>query len=249
MANLAGIARGSVREPASASRSLPAAASAAHTPCAWVSGCSSRLGTDAGSPRESQDVARRPRTHLRRTSATLFSCGEHAAGGRQEPGLFVKASFEVGHEVAGWTLAWSSLALRPSGAEVAEAAAEARAAAARRSRERFAGESLTADPVASAVRRLFRAAGTDPTRYRPSSEALLRHVLRGEVLPAIRPLVDLNNGLSVALAARSCVMAAGSIGGRIRLRRGRPGERLCSLRGDFDLAGKVRLEAERGPFG
>ena len=161
----------------------------------------------------------------------------------------MKASFEVEHELAGWTLAWSSLALRPGGAEAAEAAGEARAAAARRARQRFAGEGLTADPVVGAVRRLFRAAGTDPTRYRPSSEALLRRVLRGEDVPAIHPLVDLNNCLSVALAVPSCVMAAGSVGGRIRLRRGEPGERLDSLRGDFDLAGKVLLEDERGPFG
>ena len=156
------------------------------------------------------------------------------------------ASFEVEHALVGWTLAWASLELRPG---AAEAAGQARAAAARRARERFAAEGLTAEPVVNAVRRLFRAAGTDPTRYRPSSEALLRRVLRGEELPAIQPLVDLNNCLSVALAVPSCVMAAGSVGGRVRLRRGEPGERLDSLRGDFDLAGKVLLEDERGPFG
>lgn len=156
------------------------------------------------------------------------------------------SSLEVEHALPGWTLAWSSLALR-SGA--ADAAREARLAAERRARERFAAEGLAADPVVNAVRRLFRAAGTDPTRYRPSSEALLRRVLRGEELPAIHPLVDLNNCLSVALAVPSCVMASGSVAGRLRLRRGEPGERMESLRGDFDLAGKVLLEDERGPFG
>ena len=66
---------------------------------------------------------------------------------------------------------------------------------------------------------------------------------------AIHPLVDLNNCLSVELAVPSCVMAAGSVGSRVRLRRGEAGERMESLRGDFDLAGKVLLEDEAGPFG
>ncbi len=126
---------------------------------------------------------------------------------------------------------------------------EARIAAAREARERFGGSQLAEVPVIAAVRRLFREAGTDPTRYRPSSEALLRRVLRGEALPAIYPLVDLNNCLSVCLGVPSCVMAEGSIAGRIRLRRGVAGERMESLRGDFDLCDKPLLEDGRGPFG
>jgi DNA/RNA-binding domain of Phe-tRNA-synthetase-like protein len=74
-------------------------------------------------------------------------------------------------------------------------------------------------------------------------------VLRGEELPAIHPLVDLNNCLSIALAVPSCVMAAGSFGSRVRLRRGIQGERFDSLRGDFDLEDKVLLEDSAGPFG
>ena len=165
---------------------------------------------------------------------------------RREGRRAVTARVEVEHALPGWTLAWARLALREG---AAEAAALARAEAARRTRARFASEGVTADPVVTAVRRLFRAAGTDPTRYRPSSEALLRRVLRGEEMPGIHPLVDLNNCLSIELAVPSCVMAAGSIAGRLRLRRGEEGERMESLRGDFDLAGKVLLADERGPFG
>jgi DNA/RNA-binding domain of Phe-tRNA-synthetase-like protein len=161
-------------------------------------------------------------------------------------GADVDARFEVEHRLSGWTLAWARLVAREG---AVEAAAGARAEHARRARERYGREEVTADPTVAAVRRLFREAGTDPTRYRPSSEALLRRVLRGEELPAIHPLVDLNNCLSIALAVPSCVMAAGSFAGRLRLRRGEAGERLDSLRGDFDLAGKVLLEDERGPLG
>ena len=85
-------------------------------------------------------------------------------------------SLDVEHDLAGWTLSWARLAVRPG---AMEAAARARAEAVGRARERFP-DGLTADPVVAAVRRLFRAAGTDPTRYRPSSEALLRRLTRGE---------------------------------------------------------------------
>jgi len=153
---------------------------------------------------------------------------------------------QVTHELPGWRLVWFRLA---SLAESSDAAAAARAAVAAAARARFAGGNLVDLPVVAEVRRLFREAGTDPTRYRPSSEALLRRVLKGEELPVIHPLVDLNNCVSVALAVPSCVMAEGSVTPPIRLRSGQPGERMDSLRGDFDLAGKPLLEDVRGPFG
>jgi DNA/RNA-binding domain of Phe-tRNA-synthetase-like protein len=151
--------------------------------------------------------------------------------------------FPVEHLLSGWTLAWCHLELVP-GAEDAATAARGRfgAAAAR------AGIDAS-DTTVAAVRRLFRDAGTDPTRYRPSSEALIRRLTRGEALPAIHPLVDLNNCVSVALRVPSCVMAAESLVPRVRLRRGEAGERMASLRGDFDLAGKPLLEDAVGPFG
>ena len=98
------------------------------------------------------------------------------------------------------------------------------------------GAQLSAeDPTVAAIRKLFRAAGCDPTRYRPSSEALLRRVLKGEELAAIQPLVDLNNALSIGLAVPSCIMAADSVEPPLVLRAGAPGETFESLRGPFSL--------------
>ena len=153
---------------------------------------------------------------------------------------------DVRHELQGWELAWYRLEVEPGGVE---AAAVARERAGATARERFARGGLAELPQVVGVRRLFRQAGVDPTRYRPSSEALLRRVMKGEALPAIQPRVDLNHCLSVALAVPSCVMAEGSFGASVRLRRGREGERMESLRGDFDLAGKPLLEDAEGPFG
>jgi DNA/RNA-binding domain of Phe-tRNA-synthetase-like protein len=154
--------------------------------------------------------------------------------------------FVVEHRLAGWELAWARLEVV---ADAQEAAARARVRYAEQARRTWRLEGLAQDAVVAGVRALFRAAGVDPTRYRPSSEALLRRVLKGEDLPAIHPLVDLNNCLSVALAVPSCVMAAGSLAPPVVLRRGEPGERYESLRGELDLSGKPLLADARGPFG
>jgi len=154
-------------------------------------------------------------------------------------------SFEVRHELPGWELLWIRLRLRlgedgPLAALRREVAEVARA--------NFEGDGLSSHPVVAAIRKLFRAAGCDPTRYRPSSEALLRRLLKGEELPAIHPFVDLNNCLSVELAVPCCASADGTFTPPVVLRAGRPGETVQSLRGPFNLEGKPLLEDGQGPF-
>ncbi len=176
-------------------------------------------------------------------AADLAAAGGAPAGNRV---VSAGAAFAVEHRLPGWSLAWTRLERLPC--DEGRVAAMRQEAAERCRAERRL-ESLPADPVVAAVRRLFREAGTDPTRYRPSSEALIRRLLKGDDLPAIHPFVDLNNCLSVDLAVPSCVMAEGSFAPPVVLRRGEPGERYDSLRGDFDLAGKPLLADGAGPFG
>ena len=154
--------------------------------------------------------------------------------------------FPVTHELNGWDLFWARLETIP-GEE--EALADLRRRAGERARAEWNGEGLANDPTVAALRSLFRAAGCDPTRYRPSSEALLRRLLKGDDLPAIHPLVDLNNCLSVALAVPCCIVAAGSFTPPVALRAGRAGESYESLRGPFNLEGKPLLADAEGPFG
>ena len=156
------------------------------------------------------------------------------------------APFPVTHELEGWDLAWFLLESLP-GQEASLAAL--RRLAAERARAGRSMESLAADPTVSALRSLFRAAGCDPTRYRPSSEALLRRLLKGDELPAIHPLVDLNNCVSVELAVPCCIVAEGSFTPPVVLRAGKPGESYESLRGPFNLEGKPLLADAEGPFG
>lgn len=49
-----------------------------------------------------------------------------------------------------------------------------------------------------ATRKVYRACGKDPSRYRPASEALIRRMLQGKALYQIDTLVDLINLASIA---------------------------------------------------
>jgi DNA/RNA-binding domain of Phe-tRNA-synthetase-like protein len=156
-----------------------------------------------------------------------------------------KPPFEVTKELQGWVLFWARLELVSGGAEALSAL---RMEVVRNAGARLTAESLAAHPPISALRKLFRAAGCDPTRYRISSEALLRRVLKGEELPELHPLVDLNNCLSVELAVPCCVMREGTFTPPLVLRAGRAGESYESLRGPFNLEGKPLLTDASGPL-
>lgn len=154
--------------------------------------------------------------------------------------------FAVHHELPGWELYWSHLeGLAAADSQLAALRAECEA----RARGRFSSAAISSHPTAAAVRALFRAAGTDPTRYRPSSEALLRRVLKGEALPPLLPFIDFNNCLSVELIVPCSLVAEGSLEPPATLRAGRPGEEFHSLRGPFNLEGKPLLEDRAGPLG
>ena len=105
-----------------------------------------------------------------------------------------------------------------------------------------------ADPVVQAVRKLFRQAGTDPTRYRPSFEALARRMLKGEPFPRIHPAVDFANCLSLRWHVPCCVADRDKDVPPVRMRAGAPGEPVESLRGPFPLEGKPLVEDSRGIY-
>jgi len=153
---------------------------------------------------------------------------------------------DVRHELPGWTLFWADLELQ-AGSEGMLAGLRTEVGA--RARASHTLEALSAHPTVAALRKLFRQAGCDPTRHRPSSEALLRRVLKGEELSAIHTLVDVNNCLSVELVVPGCVMALGSATPPFVLRAGRDGETMLSMRGPYELHGKPLLADGDGPFG
>jgi DNA/RNA-binding domain of Phe-tRNA-synthetase-like protein len=58
-------------------------------------------------------------------------------------------------------------------------------------------DTLTAEPRLASWREAFRQLGYKPGDFRPSIEALLRRVLRGQELPSINTLVDIGNIVSL----------------------------------------------------
>lgn len=64
-------------------------------------------------------------------------------------------------------------------------------------RERLTLEALLMTPRIAAWREAFRTLGYKPGDFRPSIEALLRRVLRGQDLPSINALVDIGTVISL----------------------------------------------------
>jgi len=155
-----------------------------------------------------------------------------------------KLPFDVRVELDGWTLFWAFVSV----AEEQSGLADLRTRVASGVREKYpAPADIAAHPPVAAMRKLFRAAGCDPTRYRPASEALLRRLVKGAELPAIQPLVDINNCLSAQIAVPCCVMTDGSLGDSLVFRIGQPGESYQSLRGPFNCEARPLLVDEIGP--
>lgn len=61
----------------------------------------------------------------------------------------------------------------------------------------YTTESLKQHPAVSATREAYRRCGKEPSRYRPSSEALIRRMLQGKDLYRINTAVDLINLASI----------------------------------------------------
>ncbi|HSQ35597.1 MAG TPA: phenylalanine--tRNA ligase beta subunit-related protein [Candidatus Binatia bacterium] len=64
-------------------------------------------------------------------------------------------------------------------------------------RQRLNVDTLTTEPRLASWREAFRSLGYKPGDFRPSIEALLRRVLRGQELPSINALVDIGNIVSL----------------------------------------------------
>ena len=67
-----------------------------------------------------------------------------------------------------------------------------------RFRKELTTESLKELSGIAATRRVYKACGKDPSRYRPASEQLIRRMLQGKELYQIDTLVDLVNLASIA---------------------------------------------------
>ena len=117
-------------------------------------------------------------------------------------------------------------------------------------RRRHAGVASGDVPGVEEARALYKAVGLDPTKTRPSNEALLRRVLKGEALYTVNTLVDALNLSSVREQMPFGLYDLGRVEPPVELRRGRPGEFYEGIRkAAVNVDGRPVLSDARGAFG
>jgi DNA/RNA-binding domain of Phe-tRNA-synthetase-like protein len=100
------------------------------------------------------------------------------------------------------------------------------------------------------ARALYRALGLDPTKVRPSSEALIRRVIRGQGLYRINRVVDTCNFCSIDIALSIGLYDSAQVRWPVTLRKGLEGEGYAGLGKDHvNVSGRYTLADSDGPFG
>jgi DNA/RNA-binding domain of Phe-tRNA-synthetase-like protein len=115
-----------------------------------------------------------------------------------------------------------------------------------------AASAVRSDPPdeIAAVRTMYKRVGLDPTKTRPSSEALLRRVRKGDSLPRINSMVDVCNWCSLEFQLPYGLYDAAHIDGDVELRIGGPGDSYPGIRKDaVHVEGRIALADRLGPFG
>ncbi len=120
----------------------------------------------------------------------------------------------------------------------------------RRIRDELDGLKPSEIPGLAPARELYRLFGIDPTKLRPSSESLLRRVLRNQPLPRILNAVDLCNLLALTTHLPMGLYDAAKLEGPVRLARGTELESYRGVRKErVNLHGRPVLADGVGPFG
>jgi DNA/RNA-binding domain of Phe-tRNA-synthetase-like protein len=119
-----------------------------------------------------------------------------------------------------------------------------------RKRGEFTVETLAEAAPVRAVRGMFREWGMDPSKYRPSSEALLRRVVQGKGLYFISNVVDVANLGSVETGWPYGCYDRAKLRPPIVLRHGAAGESYERVGKEmWHLEGRPTLADAEGPFG
>lgn len=112
------------------------------------------------------------------------------------------------------------------------------------------GKSLTDIEEIAQWRSVFKQLGIDPSRYRPSSEALLRRLLQGSPFHWVNSAVDVNNFMSIHTALPFGIYNADKVKGKVVCKIGGEHDAYDALNGrTVQMEGKLVLCDEQGPFG
>ena len=102
----------------------------------------------------------------------------------------------------------------------------------------------------AAVRTMYKKVGIDPTKTRPSNEALLRRVRKGDAIPRINSAVDVVNWCSLEFQLPYGLYDASKISGAVAMRIGAEGEKYPGIRKDeVNVGGRITVADDIGAFG
>jgi DNA/RNA-binding domain of Phe-tRNA-synthetase-like protein len=102
----------------------------------------------------------------------------------------------------------------------------------------------------AAVRTMYKKVGLDPTKTRPSNEALLRRVRKGDAIPRINSAVDVVNWCSLEFQLPYGLYDFAKVSGPVTMRLGAEGEKYSGIRkDDVNVAGRITVADHIGPFG
>lgn len=114
----------------------------------------------------------------------------------------------------------------------------------------FSLETVSQQPVIKATKEAYRLLGKDPSRYRPSAEALTRRVVSGKVIYEINNIVDILNLVSLRSGFSIGGYDAGKIVGEIEFGIGRKKEPYEAIgRGELNMENMPLFRDRMGAFG
>ena len=109
---------------------------------------------------------------------------------------------------------------------------------------------LSKIPGVQYARELFRQLKIDPTRHRPSSEALLRRAMKQKDFYSVNNVVDICNWCALDFLLPNGVYDLDKLEGNITLREGKAGESYEGLNNrPVNLQGRFCLADKNGAFG
>lgn len=112
------------------------------------------------------------------------------------------------------------------------------------------GKSVTAIQGVKEWREIFKIIGTDPSRYRPSHEALFRRIIKGQKLPSIHSGADMNNLFSMKYEIPMGIYDLMHINGPVTVRVGGESDTYEGINGrEMNMSGKLLTSDHDGAFG
>jgi DNA/RNA-binding domain of Phe-tRNA-synthetase-like protein len=99
-------------------------------------------------------------------------------------------------------------------------------------------------------RKVFKQVGMDPSKYRPSHEAMLRRIAKREFLPTIHSAADINNFFSIQYGVPIGIYDSKHITGDVKITLGQSGDSYDALNNrTIDASNKMVSADDIGPFG